>query len=402
MKRALFIFFLVGIALLLVFFAWYFFFRSTPSALPPEDTSGPFGTGGDTDPYIPPDVGIKVPGSGNEVAPRLFKIADGPVAEGVAVLTIAVTDPSLGTTSAQTDDIEVRFVERASGNIYRYQFGTRTLERLTNMTLPGIHEAAWAKDGSRAFVRFITEEGNAERIETYALPASGGEGYLLEPDIGSVVVGTTSLLTVRPSTSGSIGTRTSLLGADATTLFSTPLSSLRMFAAGTGYAAATKGSAAVSGYGFYLQEGQFVRMLGPLRGLSLLPSPSGARYLYSSVGSGAAPTLSLLDITAPETTTLPIGTLSEKCVWSYDEKALYCGVPRTFSGTLPDDWYQGQVTTSDRIWKIDLTSRVATMVFDPNLLAEIDIDFIAPTVDRGGEVLVFTNKRDGSLWLYEL
>ena len=71
-------------------------------------------------------------------------------------------------------------------------------------------------------------------------------------------------------------------------------------------------------------------------------------------------------------------------------------------GTLPDSWYQGAVSFSDRFWKIDVENRLASLLFDPEQLAEVRIDTVSPVADSVSRSLIFTNKTDGSLWLYEL
>jgi hypothetical protein len=89
-------------------------------------------------------------------------------------------------------------------------------------------------------------------------------------------------------------------------------------------------------------------------------------------------------------------------VWA-DEATVYCGVPTDMSnGNLPDDWYQGAVSFSDRIWRIDMTARVATLVVDPTTVAKTSIDAVSLTVDPLENVLVFMDKKTGSLWAYSL
>ncbi len=403
MRRILIIVLALVLIAAIAFGVWYLFFRGGGSggAGGPDDPFGGIDGGnanGGTEPL--PDVNVPVDGAGEEVAPRLLRITDGPVALGVAVFPVAA---SADASSSPARDTEVRYVDRATGNLYRYVFGERTLERLTNRTLPGIQEASWARDGSRAYLRFLTNEGaGGMRIETYMLPADGSEGALLPSGLSDVIVGSSTVLSVLPSTTGAIGTRTDLLGANPSTAFSTALSSLRFTPAGQGYAGTTRASAGLSGFSFYISpKGEFTRLLGPLAGLTVLPSPSGGRYLYSSV-SGSTLRLDLLEVTPPGTTALPVATVADKCVWGGNEQTVYCAVPRAAEGSWPDDWYQGEVSTSDRIWKIDLTSRLASLVFDPLLIAETDIDAVALTLDAAADVLVFTNKRDGSLWLYDL
>ena len=65
----------------------------------------------------------------------------------------------------------------------------------------------------------------------------------------------------------------------------------------------------------------------------------------------------LVDTTTNEVLPLPIASMTEKCVWSNDDSVIYCGVPVDLpsGATYPDDWYQGAVHFSDRIWKIQVS-----------------------------------------------
>jgi len=385
---------------------YFLFFRGAPET-PQEDLDNPFGgiSGGLGEPrdIEIPEVGVPVGGAGEEVAPQFFKITDGPVAHGAVVIPVQRKEQGTGTSTPTREDTEVRYVDRASGNVYRFRLKERTLERITNLTLPGIQEAVWASDGSRAFLRFLSTEAGGTRLETYALSAEGEDGYFLEPNLSDVVVnGTSSILSVLPSSNGAVGTRASLTGTNPVTVFQTQLSSLKVHRAGETSAAHTKASALIPGYAFSISRtGEFTRILGPLPGLTILPSPSGTRFLYTYRDNGVL-RLGFLDTETNETVALPVSTLSEKCVWGSSSTKVYCAVPRAVSGTLPDDWYLGVVQTSDRIWEIDLTTRLAALTFDPSVLADADIDAVALTLDAKNEVLVFTNRDDGSLWLYDL
>lgn len=413
MRRLLLILLALILLAAVAFGVWYLFFRGAPSGDPRETPGDPFGGAGGGNAEIPeviPEVGVPMTGAGEEVAPRLFRVAEGPVAYGAVAFRIFLPAPAEFVTEDDSatsaprlvEDTEIRFVDRASGNLYRYRVDRRELSRLTNRTLPGIQEAAWSRDGERAYLRYLADDGAGERVETYSLPADGSEGYVLQPGLSDVVVGSTTVLTVLPSGSGAIGTRATLAGASPTTVFSTQLSTLRFAAAGAGFAATTRASANLPGHSYFVSpNGEFTRLLGPLRGLTVLPSPSGGRYLFGSVGGGTL-RLDLLSVNPPGVTALPVSTIADKCAWMPDETRVYCAVPRAVSGTWPDDWYQGQVSPSDRIWEIDLSSRVASLVFDPMLLAEEEVDAVALTIDDGGDVLVFTNKKDGSLWFYDL
>ncbi len=404
MKRNLII---AGVALgvlILGVLIYFLFFAGKDSGIVVGDPAD-FGTAGQYPGGEVPDVGVTLNNVGNEIAPRLVKVTDGPVAFGSVARFIQETTPGTAEVATTTrTDTELRYIERPSGNAYAYRADARTLTRLTNRTLPGVEEAIWTPSGEQVYVRFLVrEEGSTESIETYALPTGNEVGYFLEAGLSSVVTNGQNVLTLKPSANGSVGTLASADGSNPRTLFSSVLSALRIYPAGTLYAAHTKASALLDGYGFLIggTSGSFERILGPSRGLTLLPSPSGAKVLYGSV-SGSRLETSLLDVATRDVIALPVGALPEKCVWTADETAVYCAVPRSLSGIIPDDWYQGAVSFSDRLWRINLNDRLATLVFDPALMANVEIDGVSLTIDPRSDFLFFTNRKDGSLWAYDL
>jgi len=405
---------IIGAVVLLLAIAaavYFFFFRSGDGF-----TVGPnpFGQAGERDPSLDPviDTGVPTPGAGTLIAPRLLKIADGPVAKGTLSIytppqTTVVGTTTSSTTPAQTvtvpEEVEVRYIDRQSGNVYAFKIHDRIVTRLSNKTLPGIEDAAWTRDGSRAFVRFLEKDATGgERVSTYLLPFNGEGGYFLEQGLADIDIASSTVMTLSSSGSGSVATLMNADGSGSRTLFTSVLSSLSVAFSGTGYLAQTKPTVHLDGYAFSVdRNGSFTRILGPLRGLSTLPSPSGANILYSYVDRAKLYT-QVLDAAARTTVPLPLATLPEKCVWTPDSSAVYCAVPTSLSGQLPDEWYQGARPFSDRIWRIDLATRVATLVFDPRQLAETSIDAQALSLDSASDVLVFMNRLDGSLWSYDL
>lgn len=358
------------------------------------------------------DTGVPVQGAGTQVAPRLLQLSEVPVAKGsFSFYTPAQTTTASSSASGTPETIvtvpeetEVRYIDRQSGNVYSFRIHERVMTRLSNKTLPGIEEANWSLDGSRAFVRFLEDVGDGqERISTFMLPANGEGGYFLEQDIEQVLVASTSIVMRTESTGGSSIAAASIDGTGARALFSSSLRAIRLaFFGSTNFIATTKASASLDGYSFSIDRaGSFTRLLGPLAGLTTLASPDANRllYTYSDRGRLVTQVLSLTDRTSVP---LPLATLPEKCVWSRDSATLYCGVPTALTGALPDEWYQGVRPFSDRIWKIDLATRVATLVFDPVQLADTQIDAISLTIDSANDVLIFMNKTDGSLWSYDL
>ncbi|MDP3402604.1 MAG: hypothetical protein Q8S35_01455 [bacterium] len=381
----------------------YFLFFNNPT-LSVGVPSNPFGSSGNrTETELLSPDGQPTRGAGTVVAPRLIRISDAPVAKGAVALYIPPVPAATSTEPGIPADTEIRFIERQSGNIYAFRVHDRVLTRISNRTLPGIQEAAWTTDGGRAFVRYLTRSTDGtERVDTYMLPADGGEGYFLEQDLEQVAVRATStVFSLLPSTSGSIGSLSSPDGTNVRTLFTSALSRLRAGFSGANIVATTKASSGLDGYSFLVDGGSFTRILGPLRGLATLPNQEGTSVLYSHVDANRT-YLQVLDLATRNATALPLVTLVEKCVWEPGGRAVYCGVPTALAGNVPDEWYQGAKTFSDRIWRIDLDTRLATLVVDPGQVANVAIDAIALTIDSKSDVLVFTNKKDGTLGVYDL
>lgn len=387
---------LIGIAAG-VYFLFFAGNKPTVSVTVPN----PFSADGGT--RTPTDTTTTGPiqGAGTVVAPHLIRITEGPVARGAVALATRPEITASGTPALS--DTEVRYIERASGNVYSFTVHDRVLTRISNKTLPGVIRASWLSDGSRAYAQFLTNESGVDTVATYSLPATGGEGFFLESGLSSVgISGSSTVFTLLPNATGSVASIATALGSSVKTLFVSPLSEITLQAFGKQYLATTKPAASVSGYAFQVdgKTGAFTRLIGPFQGLQTLPDPTGKYVLFSYVSRGKVYT-SVFDVVNRTSTQLPVTTLADKCAWIPNGTALYCGVPTAITGTLPDSWLQGASSFSDRLWKVDMDTRLATLVADPNQLANIVIDMVSLTFDPGVDVVVFTNKKDGSLWTYD-
>ena len=97
--------------------------------------------------------------------------------------------------------------------------------------------------------------------------------------------------------------------------------------------------------------------------------------------------------------------IPEKCVWSNEDKQkVYCSVPKNFKNRdFPDNWYQGRVNFSDNIWTVD-TDTVGQTSLSLKLEEESGekIDATRLFLGNNEDYLYFTNKTDGSLWVYRM
>lgn len=385
--------------------AYFAFFTSAPSmtvapsgsaSLPVAGQAAQSTTGSGTERGV---VGQSLaPGTPVSVSERLVQVSVGPVVPGEAVVDMKAINAS------SSPEVAVNYIERGSGNVFTYLVRARTLTRVNNKTIPGLQSATWLPDGSFAFVRYLSG-ATFSTINTYALAATSSAGFFLPQNISDINVSAAGLLTLASGVNGSAVSQSRVDGTHATTIFTTPLAAIRASYAGKGkYLVFTKSSASLDGDAFLTDSsGRLARIAGPLSGLVALASPSGKKVLISYV-QGASMQMGLIDTTSGATTVLPVATIADKCVWAADDSAVYCGVPISpdLSRAYPDEWYQGAVQFSDRIWKIDVAGRYAQLTLDFSQANKGELDAEALAVDPLKATLVFVNKNDGSLWSYTL
>ncbi len=382
---------LIGIGIVI-----YFFFFAKPSVTTTPGTGLPVagpgtpGTGQTTDGTITP------PNTPTIVSPRLVKISSGPVALGEVVVNKAGS----ATSSPETT---VQYIDRMSGNVFSYDSSLKTTTRTSNKTIPGIQSALWLPDASLAFVRYLSGV-DSSTINTYGLPVNGSGGFFLSQNLSDIAVSSTRVLALASGVNGSVASLTRTDGTQSSQLFTTPLSSIRVsFAGKNQYLVYTKPSSELLGNAYLIDSaGNFSRIFGPRTGLSALASPSGKWVLVSYTLNNTIQ-MELVDTTTNEVLSLPLKSLVEKCVWAHDDSVIYCGVPiGTETGSYPDDWYQGVIHFSDRIWKIQVSERYAQLVLDFTKETESPLDAVALAIDPLNTSLVFVNKNDLSLWGYSL
>ncbi|MBU6214325.1 hypothetical protein KGM48_00560 [Patescibacteria group bacterium] len=385
----------VLIVILGIVLAVYFFYFRTTATVTVSPTGGTLPSAGQTTSSSTAVIPA-VTNSPVAVSPRLVKIASGPIVPGMVIV-----DTPAASASSSPETI-VSYIERQSGNIYTYSVQSQTTTRTSNKTVPGIQSASWLPDGSLAFVRYLTGT-DFSTVNTYGLPSNGSNGFFLNQDLAGLAVSSSSVLMLASGVNGSVGLLAHTDGTSSKSVFTSPLSSLRVSFAGRGYLAFTKPSALLDGDAFLVDSsGRFSRIAGPASGLVALASPSGKWVLVSSSHDGTMQ-MQLINTATGEALPLPVATIADKCVWTANESAIYCGIPMNPpSASYPDDWYQGVVSFSDRLWKIDVAGRYAALVLDFSKETKTSLDATALTLDSGNTTIAFINKNDGSLWSFSL
>lgn len=153
----------------------------------------------------------------------------------------------------------------------------------------------------------------------------------------------------------------------------------------------------VDGFFYSLEkDGTLTKHLGPLPGLSALFEESTNTLLFSTNNERFIQT-TLWNKNSKNVFPLEQKTLVEKCVLS--SITILCGIPKTTPrDTLPEAWYQGQVSFDDNLVEFYPTSGRVKRIFENNSGESIDV--IEGVIVEN--LFVFINKKDLSLWALRL
>jgi len=315
----------------------------------------------------------------------------------------------------------LRYATRATGNIYETFADTITEKQYTSTIIPKVYDAYFGNNGNGVVMRYL--QANGETIETFlgnlqkevfsantnantnvpselkgSLLANNIESISVSPDNGSV------FYLFNTGNSDTVGTILSLATGKKAQIFDSPFNEWTSFWPNSKMITlTTKPASSVGGYMYAMDQNgkNFDQILGNINGLTTETSPSGKLVLYADNNL----TLSIYNTGTNTTTLMGVKTLPEKCVWGSGSDVIYCAVPKSLDGNqpYPDAWYQGEISFSDAIWKIDAKTGNATELVDPAAIGTgEDIDGIKLMLDNSGNYLFFVNKKDSYLWEFNL
>lgn len=305
----------------------------------------------------------------------------------------------------------LRYIEKATGHIFDYNFETGETERITNTTLPRIQEAFFTNNGTQVLIRYLKDDN--ETIETYlgTLPErklgdDTGEaaltGKFLAKNMKDITLSPLSDKVFYQTISGtsSVGTIYQPKTDTKNPFFNSPFSEwLPQWINENTITMTTKASGFAPGYMYTLKTtGEFEKVLGGIFGLTTNTSSDLKNILFNR-SSDVGTSLARYEITTGKSYNLGVDTLSEKCIWNKDSSFIYCGVPDILpNGVYPDDWYQGILSLSDRLVLIDPTGLIPNEELVNPRDEGKDIDAINLQTDPTEEYLSFINKKNNILW----
>lgn len=352
----------------------------------------------------------------------LAQIWDKPVA-GYAFISreviLEATSTNATSTSKKTTLIKKQvdyllFVDRLTGHVYGYEPKEGLLFQITNTTVPGIYDAYIVRNGTQVFMRRLDTDGETIITTVATIPPfiAGSEPKpllslgSLQRNVSSFAVSESSntySYLVANTTGSSVYTVNDKNKVSVTT---SPFREWGLTYGGEVPYMTTRPSAYIPGHTMTALTQSYV--FGDKTGLLSLPNSDNETFL-ASMWSSRGLTTFLVSKKDGTPRILDIDTLAPKCVWLGTFKAL-CGVPTELPESeegLPDDWFQGTVSFSDDFYLIirkgaigenDITS----LLYPLSEQSGKPFDVTKPSANKSGSLVGFTNKQDGTLWLFNV
>lgn len=308
----------------------------------------------------------------------------------------------------------VWYVDRATGNVFQTATSSAEVTRITNTTIPKVYEAYIGKEGTTVILRTLNSMGAIQTFigspKTKTVSTSTDTTKELAGVFTTDVI---SFLAISPTKDRFFGMTGGTTGigniysftTKSSNIFSHPLKKwLPQWVNASTIVLTSAPSAKTQNISYLLNPATkgFTKLLGPRNGLVVSGSSDATHFLFSE-NSGNALVFGIYDAKKGTETSISNATIPDKCVWSKkNPSTAYCGFPKSVpTGIFPDDWYQGKTFFDDAIRSIHTDTLRLTTVSDlENGAGQIDAINLALSSDE--RYLLFTNKRDLTLWMLEL
>ncbi len=438
---------ILGVALILGSYGVYRYFSNSPATTPASttgDTAGSFPvSGGVTSPNgeVPTTIKQTVPKSTTDNAGG--SSSGGPTSAlagqaDISTIKIVADKPSSGgifienlvqanTSTSSTKKLFTRYMERESGHIYDLALNENIPKKVTNTTITKVYETYFNNTGKSLLIRGLDDAGGVQNIlatmeepvvattSDVATEVAVGKltQSLLPYAIREVAVSPNKAKIFYLTEAGGdyIGTTEDFgakVGANKKQVFSSALGEWQIqWPEANTLFFNTKPAASVGGflYSESLTNLGLNKVLGDINGLTSSASPDAKKLIYSESVEGGIKTY-IYDLVKKESNILSLVTLPEKCIWGGVEKdIIYCAVPTSIpTGEYPDIWYQGSVSFNDELWMIDTRTGNTQLLIDKATLEKTTkgVDATNLVLSPNEDYLLFTNKKDSSIWQVRL
>jgi len=339
--------------------------------------------------------------------PKLRQISNSSTAGAIVFKSDLNTDNATTTYS-----YTVRYMDRATGHIYETSVDEISPKRISNTTIPKVYEVFFEEKGESLVLRYLNDNKEIESYYADIIKEENKEegfleGLFLQKDIYEISVSfdKNRVFYLSKTKNGVTGIKSDFDGKNKTQIFNFTFTEwLTQWANDKYIYITTKPTQSVEGYMYSLgvKNGTMEKIFGGINGLTTLASNSGDTVLYSESSNSGFLT-GVYGVESKGFERISLTTLPEKCVWSNDNITVYCGVPVDFSrGEYPDEWYQGLVSFTDSMWKINTETGAFDFLIDPFEKNDVKIDAIKLFLSEDEKYLFFTNKKDMTLWVLNL
>jgi len=354
-------------------------------------------------------ISVLFPSAGEQQIQGLPRPAGEGLPEGIQPEKTLIQLTQNAVSGASFSSTTVRYVEKSTGHIYEIEPNGQNSGRLSNITILKTFESFWSADASKLILRYF-EEGAYPSVKTFSASLNASttstttlQGIFLPSSATAVVVSPTEdkIFYLIPTKEGIAGITADFGNKKQSNLLNIPFGEFNIsWPSKYIIALLTKPSTEAEGYLYSLdpKTGKFEKIIGGIKGLTALVSPNGEKIIYSQSRRNGIET-KIFTIKDKTSADFGLTTLPEKCVWSKSDKNIfYCPAPNNFpAGNYPDDWYQGLISFNDSIWQINLSTGETNI-----LINETNIDVINPFLSKDENYLIFTNKKDNTLWSLKL
>lgn len=390
---------MVGVVVLFLFGAWFMFFKQggTPTGIPTATNQNTqiFGNSNSSNTTQTQTIPSNTDTS-NPTAKKIFKLADGPIADAVFIQTYTPT-----TTLA-------RYMMQDSGHILDIPVDVSgAVSRVvSNTTIPGIGSAHWFADGTSVVGQYA-ENGviKTVSISVTNTATTSNKIRFLPDNITDLAPSpdSKSLVYLLPMSGGVGGYIAKADGSTPVKLFSSPLMQVLIaWPTNKTLLLQTKEAYGVPGVAFAVSgENGTMTPLVHAQSLSATANQLFSKILYQSAQNGTVRTTYAHDVASGKDLQLPFNPFPEKCVWSpLSTTMVYCAAPLTATpANYLDLWHQGLYNAADSIFQFDITNGITSLTATPgSSQGGVQSNIAALHISPDGKYLLFITKGDRALW----
>lgn len=305
--------------------------------------------------------------------------------------------------TASSSSIVVYFVEAGTGHVFSLDAVSGVENRLSNITVPTANEASVAATGNYALILAGGQSAGRELV-LITLPGENREltSVTFNERVEQATLTTDEkVLYTSVSQNNLIGREYDIDTNKTRTIFTLPFkeATVRFGKRASDPTYIYSKTAASLESAVYEVDGGVLKRL-PLSGYGLTALANQTTVLFTALLQGTYQSW-LFDTVTKQGIPLKYSLIADKCSFVGDRATLYCGLYYNTDINTPISWYQGTLTTSDELVKINAIDGTIVTLVNLKETAGRDIDVSRLTGSNDAVRLYFNNRVDGTLWIYD-